>query len=57
MEVKKGDKVKVKVRRYNQFIDIVGVVKDIKSTYGRNEYLLTDTSTKDFWVRTIEKNG
>lgn len=55
MDIKIGDKVKVDVRRYKQLIEVSGVVKDIKNTYGRNEYLLTDTSTKDFWVRTIEK--
>ena len=54
MEHKIGDKVKVKVKRYNTFIIISGVVKEIKKPFGRNEYLITETTTEDFWVRTLE---
>ena len=53
-EKKIGDKVKVRVRRYNQFITIQGVVKEIKRVFGRYEYLITEARTDDFWVRTLE---
>lgn len=54
-EINVGDKIKVKVRRYNQEIMVSGKVKEIKRPFGRYEYLLTDTKTSDFWARTIEQ--
>ena len=53
--IKVGDRVRVKVKRYNQEIAISGKVKEIKRPFGRQEYLLTDTKTDEFWVRTLER--
>ena len=58
-EIKIGDVVKTKVKRYSGAvpIEIMGTVREIKSSYGRKEYHLTNTRTDDFWVRTAIKIG
>lgn len=52
---KKGDKIKVLLKRNGKEFEVEGVVKDMRSSFGKTDYLVSDGTLKDFWTRQ-EKN-
>jgi multidrug resistance efflux pump len=55
-KVKIGDKIIIPLKNYRQVVKITGVVKEIRSSYGNEEYLLTNTTTSEFWTRKTNVN-
>ena len=51
-----GDKVKTKVRNYGKTLKVEGTIKDIRSSYGKMEYLVTNGKIEDFWIRPVDNS-
>jgi len=54
-KIKVDDKITISLKNYRQVVNITGVVKEIRSSYGNEEYLLTNTTTSEFWTRKTNK--
>ena len=54
--MKKGAKVTIKVKNYRNWLTIEGKIKETRSSYGHDEYLVTDAKVDDFWSRKCEEN-
>ncbi len=50
-EKKKGDKIKVEIKRGNHSVFVEGVVKDVRRNWGTVDYLVIKGKTTDFWTR------
>jgi len=46
-----GDTITISIKNYRQLVKITGIVKEVRSSYGHDEYLLTNTTTNEFWTR------
>lgn len=53
-EKKKGQVVTVNLKRNGgTHIEVVGKVKDTRSSFGHTDYLITKGKTTDFWTREV----
>ena len=52
-----GDMIVIKTRPSSKPIILEGRVKEVRKTYGRNEYLMTNMKVKseDMWIRSFEE--
>ena len=59
MEKKKsvGDKVSIVATRYSNQIQLNGVIQQVRTRFGRTEYLIGELVGDPVWVRTVDSNG
>lgn len=50
----KGDKIKLTIKHNDKPFEIKGVVKEVRTSYGREEVLLDEGTVAPFWTRKAE---
>lgn len=49
-----GDKVHVTLRRFGKALEVDGMIKSVRNSYGNTEYLITGGTVGEFYARNVK---